>query len=118
MANYTKTKYKSEKELYKHNGFLYQVKRTTPGVVYLKCALRSDKDLNCLATAKLDRDVNIISVNNRVRHSHDEAAYEEEKYLLKQRLKEAAVENLTAPIRQIFNEITRNHPSGEDVAFG
>ena len=81
--------------------------------VYLKCALFRN---GCKATAKLDRDTNLITPANV--HNHDLTNYHSETYnlLVKKKCKTMA-RTSQDPLRKIFDDAARENSFAIEVSF-
>ena len=93
------------------DGHKYLKRKYTVKSVYLKCALFRD---GCKATAKLDRDRDLITPGNV--HNHEIMNYHSETFDLKKKCKTKA-RTSQDPLRKIFDDTTREDSFATEVSF-
>ena len=93
------------------DGHKYLRRKYAVNSVYLKCALFRD---GCKATAKLDKDTDLITPGNV--HNHDFTKYHSETYNLKKRCKIMA-RTSQEPLRKIFDDAAREDSFATEVSF-
>ena len=93
------------------DGHKYLRRKYAVNSVYLKCALFRN---GCKATAKLDRDTNLISPGNV--HNHDLTNYHSETYNLKKKCITMA-RTSKDPLRKVFNDAAREDSFAIEVSF-
>ena len=94
------------------DGHKYIKSKITGDCIYLRCVFF--KSLKCKATCKLNFDTNLI--NPMSNHSHSDTEYNGDAYELKSKCKTIS-KSSQGNLRQIFNDVTRNHPSACDISF-
>ena len=97
---------------YQSGGYLYLKVRASKNFTYVRCTLY--KNPGCKGFAKIDHDSNTLSLTHE--HDHDENAYRQNEFVLKNKLKRAA-ETSSERLRQVFNETCRQDPAKISVTF-
>ena len=94
------------------DGHKYFQSKIMEKYIYLRCALF--KSARCKATAKLNRESNMIFPLNPHNHNVDE--YNSDVHKLKNKCKKVA-KHSQSNLRKIFDDTTRSDPSACEVSF-
>ena len=97
---------------YQSGGYLYLKVRDSKNFTYVRCTLY--KNPGCKGFAKIDHESNTLVLTHE--HDHDENAYRQNEFVLKNKLKRAA-ETSSERLRQVFNETCREDPANISVTF-